>query len=99
MFYAHIEIVVTFLVVNFLGFLVIARYPTMRFWRNLVEMFPFSLPELSKPKFSKSNCRKTNILETKILEKPENVNDHFNLSVHPTRRIVSRLSTFFLGFS
>ena len=29
--YAHIEIVVTFLVVNFFGFLVIARYPTMRF--------------------------------------------------------------------
>ena len=28
---AHIEIVVTFLVVNFLGCLVIARYPTMRF--------------------------------------------------------------------
>ena len=29
--YAHIEIVVTFLVVNFFGFLVITRHHTMRF--------------------------------------------------------------------
>ena len=29
--YAHIKVVVTFLVVNFFVFLVIARYPTMRF--------------------------------------------------------------------
>ena len=46
--YAHIEVVVAFLVVNFFGFLVIARYHTMRFWRNLEEMNPTDLPELSK---------------------------------------------------
>ncbi len=49
--YAPIEIVVTFLVVKIFGFLVIARYRTMRFWRKLEEMLPFSLPDLSKPKF------------------------------------------------
>ena len=29
--YAHIEVLVTFLLVNIFGFWVIARYPTMRF--------------------------------------------------------------------
>ena len=30
-YYAHIEVLVTFLLVNLFGFWVIARYPTMRF--------------------------------------------------------------------
>ena len=37
--YAHIEVVVTLVVVNFFGFLVIAPYPTSRFLRKLVEIF------------------------------------------------------------
>ena len=49
--YAHIEVLVTFLLVKIFGFWVIARYRTMRFWRKLEEMLPFSLPDLSKPKF------------------------------------------------
>ena len=38
-YYAHIEIVVTFLVVNFFGFLVITRNPTMHFGPKLEEIF------------------------------------------------------------
>ena len=67
--YAHIEIVVTFLVVKIFVFLVIARYRTMRFWRKLEEMLPFSLPDLSKPKFQTSNRRKTQKIRTKIFRK------------------------------
>ena len=37
--YAHIEIVVAFLVVNFFGFLVITRNHTMRFGPKLEEIF------------------------------------------------------------
>ena len=37
--YAHIEIVVAFLVVNFFGFLVITRNPTMHFGPKLEEIF------------------------------------------------------------
>ena len=37
--YAHIEIVVTFLVVNVSGFLVITRNPTMHFGPKLEEIF------------------------------------------------------------
>ena len=69
--YAHIEVLVTFLLVNFLGFLVITRYPTMRFWRKLVEILPISLPELSKPSRTSENSRKTKILETKNFRETE----------------------------
>ena len=37
--YIHIEIDVTFLVVNFFGCLVITRHHAMRFWPKLEEMF------------------------------------------------------------
>ena len=57
--YAQTLILVNLILVNFLGFLVIARYPTMRFGRKLEEMHPTGLPELSKPKNSGSNRRKT----------------------------------------
>ena len=69
--YAHIEVLVTFLLVKIFGFWVIARYPTMRFWRKLVEILPISLPELSKPSRTSENSRKTKILETKNFRETE----------------------------
>ena len=36
--YAHIEVLVTFLLVNFGGFLVITRDHAVGFWRNLEEI-------------------------------------------------------------
>ena len=59
--YAHIEVVVTFLVVNFFGFLVITRHHGSFEGRHLVEILPTGLPELSKPKFLKSKLGKTKI--------------------------------------
>ena len=47
--YAHIEVVVTLVVVNLFGFLVIARYPTVRLSRKLVEKLRTGLPDLPKP--------------------------------------------------
>ena len=47
--YAHIEVVVTLVVVNFFVFLVIARYPTVRFLRKSVEKLRTGLPDLPKP--------------------------------------------------
>ena len=47
--YAHIEIVVTFLVVNFFGFLVITRDHGSFEGRHWVEILPAGLPELFKP--------------------------------------------------
>ena len=47
--YAHIEVVVTLVVVNFFGFLVIARYPTVRLSRKSVEKLRTGLPDLPKP--------------------------------------------------
>ena len=47
--YAHIEVVVTLVVVNFFVFLVIARYPTVRLSRKSVEKLRTGLPDLPKP--------------------------------------------------
>ena len=47
--YAHIEVVVTLVAVNFFVFVVIARYPTVRFSRKLVEKLRTGLPDLPKP--------------------------------------------------
>ena len=47
--YAHIEIVVTFLVVNFFGFLVITRDHGSFGGRHQVGILPTDLPELFKP--------------------------------------------------
>ena len=64
--YAHIEVLVTFLLVNNFGFWVITRHHGSLARTHLVEILPTDLPELSKPKFERSNRRKTNILETNI---------------------------------
>ena len=56
--YAHIKIVVAFLVVNFFGFLDIARTGSLGFGRHLVEIFPTSLPQLSKQLRDQNNSQK-----------------------------------------
>ena len=48
--YAHIEVVVAFLVVNFFVFLVITRHHGSFERRHQVEMNPADLPDLSTPK-------------------------------------------------
>ena len=56
--YAHIEVVVTLLVVIFFVFLVIARYPTIRFLRKLEEKLRTGLPDLPKPLRTNIHLRK-----------------------------------------
>ena len=66
-YYAHIEIVVAFLVVKNFGFLVIARYHTIRISRKLEEIFlsasrsfldqNFRNQTVGKPKFKGQNFR------------------------------------------
>ena len=68
--YAHIEVVATLVVVNFFGFLVIARYPTVRLSRKLVEKLRTGLPDLPKP--LRNNSFNVNSFETKI----EQFNDY-----------------------
>ena len=68
--YAHIEVLVTFLLVNFFGFLVITRNLEGNRGCHLVEMNPTDLPELSKPSRDLLELRKTKILETKIFREP-----------------------------
>ena len=59
--YAQTFILVNLIVVNFFGFLVIEKNASERFWRKLGEIFPTSLPELSKQKFLRSNRGKIQI--------------------------------------
>ena len=65
--YAHMLIVVDFLVVNFFAFLIIARNPPKRFWRKLVEILPTSLPELLKPSRDLLELRKSKFLNPIVL--------------------------------
>ena len=63
LFYAHIEVVVAFLVVNFFSFLVKNRDHVTFERRQQVEMNPTDLPQLFKPKFAGSNRRKTSKID------------------------------------
>ena len=47
--YAHIEVAVTLVVVNFFGLWAIARYPTVRLSRKLEEKLRTGLLDLPKP--------------------------------------------------
>ena len=69
--YAHIEVLVTFLLVNFFGFSVITRTPLLGFGRNLVEMNPTSPPDLSKQPRTLKNDEKTPKIEKENLRKRE----------------------------
>ena len=60
--YAHIEVLVTFLLVNFLGFLVITRDHGSFEGRHQVEILPTGLPELFKPARDLLEPRKFEIL-------------------------------------
>ena len=57
--YAHIEVLVIFLLVNFFSFLVIARNRSDVYGRNLVEIDPTSLPQLSIQLRDQKNIKKT----------------------------------------
>ena len=57
--YAKNLILVNLILVNFGGFLVIARNPPEHISRNLVEIVPTGLPELSKPSRDLLELRKT----------------------------------------
>ena len=64
--YAHIEVLVTFLLVNFLGFLVITRDHGSFGGRHQVEILPTGLPELFKPARDLLEPRKFEILGPKF---------------------------------
>ncbi len=57
-----LSVVVAFF--DFFSSLVIARNPPKRFWRKLVDILPFNLPDLPKTSRTSKYHRKTNILET-----------------------------------
>ena len=65
--YAHIEVLVTFVLVNFWGFSVITRNLGGNKGCHLVEMNPTGLPELSKPSRDLLELGEAKILETKIV--------------------------------
>ena len=64
--YAHIKVLVTFLLVNFLGFLVITRDHGSFEGRHQVEILPTGLPELFKPARDLLEPRKFEILGPKF---------------------------------
>ena len=66
--YAQNLILVTLILVNFGGFLVIARNPPDGFRRNLVEILPTGLPELSKPSRDLLQLRKTEFFREEFLK-------------------------------
>ena len=67
--YAHIEIVVNLIVVNFFSFLVIAPSPSGQFGRKQVETIPMSLPDLLIPTRTRISTRKPQFLDPKIFQK------------------------------
>ena len=71
--YAHIEIVVTFLVVNIFGLGAIARNPPDGIRRKLVESLPTSLPDLPKTFRTPPNLRKNKLFRTEILGKDRTI--------------------------
>ena len=67
--YAHIEVLVTFLLVKIFGFLVITRSHEDVYGRNLVEIDPTSLPQLSKQLRDQNNSQKQQKHRKQNLEK------------------------------
>ena len=68
-FYAHIKVVVAFLVVNFFGFSVITRDHGGFEGCHQVEMDPTGLPELSKPFRAQNFKDKTEKMKFQNFEK------------------------------
>ena len=64
--YAHIEVLVTFLLVKMFGFLVITRDHGGFEGRHWVEILPTGLPDLSKPSRDLLELRKTEFFRIKI---------------------------------
>ena len=68
---AHIEVLVTFLLVNFFSFLVITRSHGLRIGPNLVLILPTGLPELFQQPRTLYNSQKVEILKFHMFEKPK----------------------------
>ena len=68
--YAHIEVLVTFLLVNFFSFLVITRSHELRIGPNLVQILPMGLPELFQQPRTLYNSQKVEILKSQFFENP-----------------------------
>ena len=69
--YAHIEVLVTFLLVKKLSFFVITRSHGLRIGPNLVQILPMGLPELFQQPRTLYNSQKVEILKSQIFEKPQ----------------------------
>ena len=64
--YAQTLILVNLIVVIYFCVLIVARNPPERFWRKLVDMFPFNLPDLSKPPGPPKRKGKTTFRDQKL---------------------------------
>ena len=69
MSYAHIEALVTFLLVNLFGFWVITRYRAMRFGRKLEETFLLASRTFLNQHFRDQTAGKPQRLESNISKK------------------------------
>ena len=78
--YAHIEILVTFLLVKILGLGGHSSLPLHAILTKMGGNGPFSLTDLSKPRFRDQTAVKPQKLEPK---KTRKINESFNVSVKP----------------
>ena len=78
--YAHIEIVVAFLVVKNFGFLVIARYHTIRISRKLEEIFLSASRSFLNQNFRNQTVGKPKFKGQHFRVNPKNFNDYFHFS-------------------
>ena len=82
--YAHMQVVVAFLVVKFYSFLAITRLHELRIGRNIMQIDPTGPPELFQQPRSLDNSREVEKSEiSKIQKSSKKVNDYFQLSVIP----------------
>ena len=72
--YAHIEVLVTFLLVNIFGFWGMARYHTMRFWRKLEEIVLLASQTLLNQNFRDQTAGKPAKNRTDMFEKKNEQN-------------------------
>ena len=80
-FYAHIKVVVAFLVVNFFTQWSYLGGIKLDLGRNLVEILPRDLLGLSKPSGDLGNSRKIKFQRRVVLEHLETVNKYYHFSI------------------
>ena len=79
--YAHIEIVVTFLAVNFVDLLVITQHHAMHFWHKLEEIVLSASRSFLYLLEAFLEATDPSCLEPKFSRKNKNVNDYFHVSI------------------